>query len=112
MTVDEIAKIVHGVNKAICECADDFSQVDWDKAEEWQQKSAINGVLFRVNNPNATAEDQHQAWCSDKRRDGWIYGEVKDSALKTHPCLVQYDQLPFEQRVKDSVFAAIVNELK
>lgn len=106
--VEEIAQIVHEANRAICECAGDSSQKPWTEAEGWQISSAVNGVLFRLNNPNSTAEDQHQAWCNDKRKDGWVYGEVKDATAKTHSCLVPYSQLPFEQRVKDHVFAAIV----
>ena len=112
MTVEQIAKVVHNVNKAICDCSGDFSQKIWQEAEEWQRQSAIDGVLYRLHFPNATAEDQHQAWCNDKRKDGWVYGEVKDATAKTHPCLVPFSQLPFEQRVKDFVFSAIANELK
>lgn len=53
----------------------------------------------------------HQSWCERKRADGWTYGEVKDAAARTHPCLVPHDQLPEEQRRKDFLFAAIVNAL-
>ena len=108
MTHQEIAKITHEANRAICACAGDHSQKPWDQAEQWQRDSAIAGVKYRIENPEATPEDQHNAWSADKRRDGWTYGDVKDAEKKTHPCLVPYDQLPFDQRVKDHVFAAIV----
>jgi hypothetical protein len=50
----------------------------------------------------------HENWTKDKVADGWVYGEVKDAAAKTHPCLVPYDQLPANQRFKDSLFLLTV----
>lgn len=110
--VDTAARLCHEANRAICECAGDLSQKPWDEAEQWQRDSAMAGVMFRLNNPNATGEAQHGQWCADKLSAGWMYGPVKDAENKTHPCLVGYDSLPFEQRVKDHVFSAIVNTLK
>lgn len=109
MNVKIIAKICHEANRALCEASGDHSQVSWELAEEWQRESAVRGVQFRIYNPNASAAAQHEAWCNDKIKDGWEFGPVKDAVKKEHPCLVPYDELPFEQRAKDYVFSAIVN---
>jgi hypothetical protein len=106
-----VARVCHEINRAICEAAGDTSQRPWLEAEAWQRESAIKGVEFAVANPNAGASAQHDAWMADKIADGWVYGPVKDAAAKTHPCLVPYDQLPFEQRVKDHTFRAIVKTM-
>lgn len=111
MNTTEIARVCHEVNKAICEASGDMSQKTWNEAEQWQQVSAIKGVDFVLKNPNASADEQHNAWMKDKIVNGWIYGEVKDSDKKTHPCIVAYNKLPFEQRVKDYTFKAIVKVL-
>ena len=111
MEIERIARICHEVNRAICEAAGDFTQKSWGDAEEWQRLSAIEGVQFSIDNPKASAYEQHNAWVRDKKSDGWVYGETKDADKKTHPCLVAYDDLPFEQQVKDHVFKAIVSEL-
>lgn len=50
----------------------------------------------------------HDNWMAEKVADGWVYGEVKDPAAKTHPCIVPFDQLPPEQQFKDRLFATIV----
>lgn len=110
-SVADIAELCHEANRAICEAAGDFSQKRFVDAEQWQRESAIRGVEFALANPDAGADSQHNAWMADKRRDGWQYGEVKDAAKKTHPCMVPYDKLPFEQRVKDHVFRVIVETL-
>lgn len=114
MTNDEtlrVARACHEANRAICEAFGDPSQKPWDQAEKWQQDSAIKGVVFALDNPAAPPSAQHDAWHADKVAAGWTFGEVKDADAKTHPCMVRYDQLPPEQRVKDGVFKAIVNAL-
>lgn len=107
-----IAVVCHEANKAWCEENGDFSQNTWDNAEEWQQKSAITGVKFAIENPDAGYDAQHNAWTSDKIADGWVYGPVKDAEKKTHPCLVPFGELPLFQQKKDILFQAIVNALK
>jgi hypothetical protein len=110
-SIEGIARVCHEVNRAICEAAGDASQRPWNEAEQWQRDSAVQGVHFAINNPDATASAQHEAWMADKRADGWTCGSVKDATAKTHPCMVPYDQLPFEQRVKDHAFKAVVRAM-
>jgi hypothetical protein len=112
LDVEFIAKVCHQVNKAYCKALGDISQPDWDDAPDWQKESAINGVQYRLANPDATSETQHIQWMKVKSADGWQYGPVKDPAKKEHPCMVPYDELPVEQRAKDPIFAAICNELR
>ncbi len=107
-----IAKVCHQANKAWCEKNGDWSQKDWDEAEAWQRESAVKGVEFKLNNPDAGHDAQHNAWMSDKVADGWVYGEKKDTEAKTHPCIVPFEQLPEFQQKKDALFCAIVDSLK
>lgn len=109
--VDKIAKVCHQTNKAYCETLGDNSQKDWDDAEEWQRESARNGVVFKINNPDAGDDAQHNAWMKDKVDDGWKYGDVKDAEAKTHPCIVPYEQLPVDQRIKDTLFRSVVEAM-
>lgn len=108
ISVDIIAKICHQANKALCESQADFSQVDWDKAPQWQVDSARNGVRFVINNQHAPDSANHDSWMVEKVKDGWVYGEVKDAEKKTHPCMVPFEQLPIEQQLKDKLFRAVV----
>lgn len=104
----KIAKVCHQANKAWCESNGDFSQKDWDEAEEWQRQSAIKGVLFKLENPEAGNSAQHESWMAQKEAEGWVYGETKNAELKTNPCMVPYHQLPEVDKKKDALFAAIV----
>ena len=107
-----IAKTCHEANKAWCEINGDWGQKDWVEAKNWQRDSAIKGVIWRLDNPNALPDAQHNAWMEFKIADGWVYGEVKDANTKTHPCLVAYNRLPKYQRCKDQLFNAIVDALR
>lgn len=107
-----IARVCHQANKAHCENHGDTSQVDWERAPGWQQKSALLGVRFAMQNPDAPASAQHDSWSRTKLEEGWKYGPVKDAEKKEHPCLVPFDQLPAEQQAKDRLFRAIVNALR
>lgn len=108
---EELAKIAeacHEMNRAYCFLIGDNSQVPWAVADQWQKESAVKGVAFKLANPAATPQSQHDAWCRDKIEDGWIWGSVKDADAKTHPCLKPYNTLPREQKVKDYIFQAVV----
>lgn len=107
--VETIARVCHEANRAWCEAHGDTSQKVWEDAEQWQRDSAIEGVQVALD--GATPEQQHEAWCEAKRRDGWTYGPVKDAEAKTHPCLVDYTMLDPMQKAKDSLFGGVVASL-
>ncbi len=106
--IHAMAYLCHQVNKAYCEAMGDFSQVDWLDAPTNIAQSAIDGVKFRLQNPDATPETIHNNWMEFKIADGWVYGEVKDAEKKTHPSLRPYAELPAAERAKDYIFNAIV----
>ncbi len=112
MDVIQIATMCHEVNKLWCEANGDFSQKNWELAEDWQRESAVKGVQFRIDNPDAGHDAQHNSWMKEKVDQGWVYGEVKDPEAKTHPCIVPFDQLPEFQQKKDALFCAVVDALK
>lgn len=112
MTPYQIARVCHAANRAICQSFDDDSQKPWDEAEQWQRDSAVEGVNFRLLNPDASESAQHDAWMAAKVADGWKFGPTKNPDLKLHPCIVPFDLLPGFQKAKDAVFCAIVDALK
>jgi hypothetical protein len=112
MNHEQIARVAHEVNRAYCESLGDHSQPSWDDAPDWQRKSAVNGVHFHFQNPQASPSASHDNWLAEKLADGWKAGPLKDPTKKEHPCCVPYDQLPQEQRSKDFLFRAVVHALK
>ena len=43
----------------------------------------------------------HEVWAETRIRQGWKYGEQRNDELKTHPCLVPYEDLPDEEKEYD-----------
>ncbi len=111
MTVEQIAQVAHEVNAAYCRTIGDDSQPSWLDAPEWQKASAISGVQFHIDNPDASESDSHDSWFAEKVADGWKHGKVKDAEKKEHPCMVPYEDLPVEQQVKDSLFIGVVRAM-
>jgi hypothetical protein len=112
MIISHIAQVAHEINKAYCEAMGDNSQLSWEEAPGWQKASAIDGVNFHLNNPDAGPEASHQNWLREKVKDNWRYGPVKDAENKLHPCLVDFEELPKEQQAKDFLFRQVVHSLK
>jgi hypothetical protein len=109
--VEKIARVAHEANRAWCAANGDHSQPAWEDAPEWQRRSAINGVTFNIENPQAPASASHDSWLAEKRDAGWTYGPVKDPERKQHPCFVPFDELPDVQKAKDHLFKSIVTAL-
>ena len=47
------------------------------------------------------AENVHEIWAATRIEQGWTYGPERNDALKHHPCLVPYSELPEEEKVYD-----------
>lgn len=47
------------------------------------------------------ARNVHEVWAQGRMAEGWTYGEQRDDKLKTHPCLVPYEELPDAEREYD-----------
>lgn len=40
------------------------------------------------------SKNVHEVWAESRISQGWTYGEQRNDELKTHPCLVPYEDLP------------------
>ena len=49
------------------------------------------------------AENNHDQWARQRINEGWTYGPQRDDALKTHPDLVPYGDLPEEEKEYDRI---------
>ena len=47
------------------------------------------------------AENTHDVWAKQRIAQGWTYGEKRDDALKTTPCLVPYSELSESEKEYD-----------
>jgi hypothetical protein len=103
-----VAVAAHQANYAYCLAIGDKTE-PWSKCSTKIKESVLEGVRRVLE--GETAEQLHSSWLKFKIRDGWIFGVEKDEAKKTHPCLVPYDDLPANQKYKDTLFQTTVSEM-
>lgn len=106
-----IASVCHEVNRAYCQALGDNSQPSWADAPDWQKRSALMGVDLHLFN-DVGPEASHESWMAQKLAEGWVYGEIKSPALKTHPCIKPFSELSKEQQAKDFIFRAVVHAMR
>lgn len=59
----------------------------------------LNETLLELT--EAIAENVHDVWAAGRAASGWTYGETRDDAKKTTPCLVPYSELPESEKEYD-----------
>ena len=47
------------------------------------------------------AKNVHEVWAQSRISQGWTYGPERSDALKHHPCLVPYEELPEIEKAYD-----------
>lgn len=47
------------------------------------------------------SENVHEVWAKTRIKQGWTYGLERSDKLKTHPCLVPYNELSEEEKEYD-----------
>lgn len=101
MTDRIIAKIIHQcwVSHQIA-----VGQPYNDRLTDAQRESLLSGYRKFINNPTMTCQQNHEEWMEHRLANGWTLGPVKDEALKQHPDLIPYDQLPAVEKTKNEVF--------
>ncbi|MBQ3844727.1 MAG: Ryanodine receptor Ryr [Bacteroidales bacterium] len=60
-----------------------------------QLPAAMNQLVEQL------ARNVHDNWALGRIKEGWTYGPQRDDANKKHPCLVDYDELPENEKEYD-----------
>ena len=47
------------------------------------------------------SKNVHEVWAETRIRQGWTYGKQRNDELKTHPCLIPYEELLEEEKEYD-----------
>jgi len=109
---EQIARVCHESIRAYCAALGDHTQVPWDEAPGMAEASGPRRRQLPSGSicggPQASASVTHEKWLEQKQLEGWRYGPVKNPENKEHPALLPYAKLRFEERMKDYLFAAIV----
>lgn len=112
MRAEIIAHVLHEANRALCEAQGQFTQVPWAQASEHQRSATFAGIDQVLACPEIDPSALHDAWIAGMVASGWKYSPERDNALKLHPCILPYEQVPESEKAKDRLFKAIVLALR
>lgn len=69
-----------------------------DKKKEYIPRpadtSAVNIPAELMPLVEEMAKNVHEVWSKNRMDEGWTYGPERNDSLRTHPCLVPYEELP------------------
>ncbi len=105
--IEAAARSAHNVNRVYSGAIGEVPK-EWDDLPVEVRRCVVQSVLTLIASPKNTPEMMHISWMHSMQKEGWIYGEKKDMTLKTHPCMVDYSELPEAQRLKDELFTGAV----
>lgn len=81
----------------------------WDKREQEFRDQHVKIVAdYCALDELPTPEEAHDSWWEAYKVLGWKYGPVRDRERKTHPDMVPFDELGYEEQIKDAVFLDLV----
>ena len=123
--LEELASACFTLNQDYCDAITyDYDYKYWEDLERDQQLSYIAAVYILYsklellypeqrkaldnNCIDKLAEEQHTAWVKAKQAEGWSYDAVKDDELKTHPNMVAWKELSYQEKLKDILFVTTV----
>ena len=72
--------------------------------------SPVEPITFNPEEIEIMAIMEHKRWMEEKADKGWTCG-VRDDFKKTHPCLVEWDELTESDKDKDRVTVKIIPSL-
>jgi len=47
------------------------------------------------------SKNVHEVWAQSRIEQGWTYGDERNDAMKQHPCLIPYEELPEIEKAYD-----------
>lgn len=106
MDINDIARICHEANTALCVVNGDPALPHWDNLDPAYKESSRKGVEAALS--GSGPKELHESWRKERTAQGWVFGKTLDRQAKIHPCLIDYEDLPEAQQMKDEIFLSIV----
>jgi hypothetical protein len=111
MTILELAKIAHEMNRVYRQLSGDDSVQPWEKATEAQRRGMIFGVVHQLKMPGADTTSLHRGLVKSLTAQGWRQGEM-DAKKGTHPGCQDFKAMPHEYKARTLLFTTLVEQMK
>lgn len=80
----------------------------WDDRDE-KFRTQMLGNVAKMMGPDRFTDpvEAHNSWWDAYQDMGWVYGPERNVDAKTHPDMVPFEDLGWEERIKDAVYIAL-----
>ena len=118
--LETLAMACYTLNQDYCDAITlDYEYTFWADLDRDVQLSYIAAVYTLFNklelmypqdrtNVDKLAKEQHDAWLESRKAEGWSFGLSVNKELKTHPNMVEWEELSHEEKLKDILFVTTV----
>lgn len=108
--IELILTVLHNANAVLKKLNNEKHEelADMEPARRASIKEAIKHALENDTSP----EESHNKWLATQEALGYKYGIEIDRVNLLHPCMMPYENLPAEQKLKDDMFVAIIQSFK
>jgi RyR domain len=74
-----------------------------------EQTRRIDALMQCAYDGALTSRQRHEGWCKMHIEQGWVFGLEFNPAMKTHPNLMEWEDLPQSAKIKADIFALIAS---
>lgn len=79
--------------RTVREAIRNWSAAHRAQTPSWMRHCTMDSVDFMLEIPDATDTDQFNRWVAGRRNTGWTRGAKMDARKKTHPLMVEAEEL-------------------
>lgn len=110
--VYDMARAVHEINRHYNKLLMDREDPTWDDLSD-EEKNRRTELLSETipDLKGISAKKMHDMWVKQQAREGWKFGETYDKKKKTHPCIVDWKDLPDLEKAKDAMYLAVIKAM-
>ena len=108
--IKEIAKFIYEATRIEAEWSNRSIVPEiWKQRDDKFKKQFVNIIeMYLEKDKLPTPEKAHDSWVVAYEKMGWKYGEKRDVDKKTHPDMLPFNELPKDEKDKDSIFLTFV----
>lgn len=96
---------LHPTDVSVCD------ETEWADMSDESKAGSVSAIVDMIIDPVLTGEQAHAIWLANKQAAGWKFGATKNTAEKTHPCMVPYNELNAWDKTKDDLYICVINSL-
>lgn len=107
--VRQAAELSHEIKRLYCHAIGIPAGDPWSKLKYTQRESVTDRVMDIIEKGDMSPKEFHNRWMNRKKNCGWRKGRVFSRANMTDPFIDEWENLPMQIRMMDTLFVDCVS---